>query len=313
METLKFTRAHYIKLGEKGKWAEECIKNEIVRIGWDVVSFELIQDEKWDEILTLIGDDYQKRGKKNGAKQDFNALKKFCGATNDDIFITFHKGMMYWCILDNSPVQRDETSKYRKTLNGWSCQTTNEVPQILNSNEISGEISKTQAFQGTICSFNERETLIIERTLNGLKNPRVEKIIGLKKDICNLLTELLKELHWKDSETLTDLIFLQSGWRRTSMKGGSMEFTDMEYYDPINHERYAVQVKTGANLNDFEKYQGEFIGRGFRRLFFVVFNPDKSLFNFINESSEIELLYGEKLSTLILNLGLLEWVLNKSK
>jgi hypothetical protein len=313
METAKLKNAHYIKLGEKGKWAEECIQNNIARIGWDIVNIEDIQNEKWEDIKNQINDYYQKRGKKNGATQDYNALKKFCEATCEDIFITFYKGKMYWCKLNDSPVEKDETSKFRKTQSSWSCNPIGDNHKILYNNEISGEISKTQAFQATLCSFNKRETEIIDRTINNILNPNVERILKHKSNICDLTIELLRELHWKDCETLTDLIFLQSGWRRISMKGESMEYTDMEYYDPINHEKYAVQVKTGANLNDFEKYQGEFTGRGFRRLFFVVFNPDKSLFNFSNESSDIELLYGEKLSTLIFDLGLLEWVLNKSK
>lgn len=127
------------------------------------------------------------------------------------------------------------------------------------------------------------------------------------------MVEILRELHWKDCETLTDLIFLQNGWRRISMAGGSMEFTDMEYYDPINQEKYAVQVKSGAKKENFEKYKSDFHGKGFRKLFFVVFNPDKSILELKNESADIELFYGEKLSELIFDLGLLEWVLKKSK
>ncbi len=313
MNTITFNNAYYIKLGKKGKWVEESLSKGIARIGWDSVTIEDIQRQNWEDIRCKIENGYISSGKKNGAKQDFNALRRFCDATVYDVFITFYKGKMYWCNFDNSPIESDSISKYRRTLNGWSCKTVNEIKSILYANEISGEISKTQAFQGTLCRFNERETYVIERTLNGTLNPNVESILNYKTKIVELISELLKELHWKDCEILTDLIFLQSGWRRTSMKGGSMEFTDMEYYDPINNERYAVQIKSGANEKDFDDYKKRFIGRDFRKLFFVVFNPDKSIFTVKNDSSEVEILYGEKLSTLIFDLGLLEWIMKKSK
>lgn len=233
-----------------------------------------------------------------------------------DVFITFHKGLLHWCNLDDSPVEEDLTSKFRKTKNGWSCKSLNDSTKALSSNDISGRISKTQAFQGTLCRYKDtekdNEVEIINRIINGSQNPNVEKIKKFKYEISKLTIELLQHLHWKDCEILSDLIFIQSGWRRVSMQGGSMEFTDMEYFDPINNEKYAVQIKSGASKKDFEKYEKDFSNRGFRKLFFVVFNPDISLANLKTERSEVEILSGDKLAALIFDLGLLEWVLKKS-
>ena len=122
----------------------------------------------------------------------------------------------------------------------------------------------------------------------------------------------MKDLHWKDCEILTDMIFQQTGWQRVSMQGGSMEFMDMEYLDPINKETYAVQVKSGANKSDFINYAEKFNERVNRKFFFIAFNPDSSLEQYKNENVNIELLFGDKLSELIFDLGLLNWVLNKS-
>jgi ribosomal protein RSM22 (predicted rRNA methylase) len=85
----EFKNAHYIKLGSKGKWAEDCLEKRKVRIGWSYVNIQDVHNENWEKIKTLIEEDYQKRGKKNGATQDFKALEKFCTATSDDVFITF--------------------------------------------------------------------------------------------------------------------------------------------------------------------------------------------------------------------------------
>ena len=316
MEAVKFENAYYIKLGAKGIWAEESINNGIVRIGWGKVSLENILNGNWDDIRNVIKKYYDERGKKTGTTQDYEALKRFCDATANDVFITFYKGIMYWCNLDNSPMEMDLISKFRRTINGWSCKSLNDSAKELSSNDISGRISKTQAFQGTLCRYKDtekdNEVEIINRIINGYQNPNVEEIKKFKYEICRLTIELLQHLHWKDCEILSDLIFIQSGWRRVSMQGGSMEFTDMEYFDPINNEKYAVQIKSGASKKDFEKYEKDFSNRGFRKLFFVVFNPENSLDKVKNERRDIEILSGDKLATLIFDLGLLEWVLKKS-
>lgn len=312
MDSIEIRNAYYIKLGEIVGGAGDSIEKGIVRIGWRNIKVEDINDGKWDVILRNIKNDYNSRGKKSGAQQDYNALERFCQATSEDIFITFHKGKMYWCNLHNTLIEKDDISKFRRTKDGWSCKPINDNIKTLHSAEISGQISKTQAFQATLCQYKTNEVEIIRRVINGFPNPDVAKIKEKKEEICQLTTNLIKNLHWKDCEILTDLIFQQSGWHRVSMQGGSLEFEDMEYLDPINNDRYVVQVKSGASLKVFQEYEIKLIDREFRKMFFVVFHPDKSLEHFLNEDKKIEILFGDKLSEMIFDLGLLEWVLKKS-
>lgn len=321
MNEVNIKKAYYIKLGSKNdKWEDECIKKGTIRIGWSVVkNIDYINNWNSKEIERLIQLDYKTRGKKNGATQDFNALKLFCEATEEDIFITFYKSKMYWCNPSNEPLKRyDENSqtdftKVRETKNGWKCSPINNPEKIFHSNEISGQISKTQAFQGTFCSFTEKELEIINRLINGIPNPVVKKIKKHREKIIRSIVKLLKELHWKDCEILTDLIFLHSGWRRISMSGGSMEFIDMEYEEPINNYKYAVQVKAKANKNDIEKYIKNLEGRHFEKMFFVVFYPDESIKKeYQMNQNNLEIIDGEKLANYIFDLGLLNWLLKKS-
>lgn len=312
MEEMKIKNAYYIKLGERGIWAEDSISNGIIRIGWKNLFLTDINNGNWDSIKRITKKDFNDRNKKNGATQDYEALKRFCQATEEDVFITFYKGLMHWCILDHSPVEEDDRSKFRKTINGWSSISLNGSKKAFNSNDISGRISKTQAFQGTLCKYTEEETEIICRMINDIPNPKVAEINDKKKEICGIITELIKDLQWKDCEILADLIFQQSGWHRVSMSGGSMEFMDMEYLDSINNERYIVQVKSGAKLTVFKEYEQKIKGREFKKLFFVVFHPDKSLELYQNERPDVDILFGDKLSELIFDLGLLNWVLKKS-
>lgn len=312
MENIAFKNAYYIKLGEGGRWAEESIRNGIVRIGWKNISLNDINLRNWDIIKQLIQKDYENRNKKNGYTQDFEALKRFVDSDDEVVIITFFENKMYWCSMGNSIVEQDNVSKFRQTKKGWCCKPISKEEKIFYSSEISGKISKTQAFQGTLCQYKPEEIDIINRLLNNIPNPSVEEIMEKKTEICELITRILTDLHWKDCEILTDLIFQQSGWHRISMSGGSLEYMDLEYIEPINNERYIVQVKSGAKLIDFLNYRSKFVHKGYRKLFFVSFNPSIELIRHISDKDNVELLCGTKLASLIFNLGLTDWVLKKS-
>ena len=309
---MEIKNAYYIKLGQGNEWADKCINSGIIRIGWDYVNVQDINNGSWDIIKKDVNSYFEKDGKKNGKTQDFNALEYFIKATEDDVFITFFDEKMFWCTLDNTKMQKDGISKFRKTKNGWHSNPITDSNSLFHSNEISGRISKTQAFQATICKFKEEETKIIFRLIHGIPNPMVANIETKKREIINIITELIKELHWKDCEILADLIFQQGGWHRVSMTGGSMANMDMEYLDIINNYRFAVQVKSGANLDDFRKFENKFSNSDYKKSFFIVFHPDKSLINVTNTKDNIEILFGAKLSELIFDLGLLKWVMKKS-
>lgn len=316
MEELTFKKAYYIKLGEKGAWAEDSIEKGIVRIGWNKVNFNDLVNNNWEIIKNSIRQDFSERGKKTGSTQDYEALNRFCEATINDVFITFYKGKMYWCNLNDSFIEQDNISKYRKTIDGWHCSPINKSEKIFYSNEISGKISKTQAFQATLCQYKSEEIKVINRIINGIPNPVVKEIESNKDIILEKIEQLLQDLHWKDCEILADLIFQQSGWRRISMSGGSMEFVDMEYVEPINNYHYAVQVKSGAKSTDVDDYSKELEDRSFEKMFFVVFNPDKSINEELQrnyQDKRMEILYGKRLANYIFDLGLLLWLLKKSQ
>jgi hypothetical protein len=308
-----FKNAYYIKLGKGADWANDCFKNGIIRIGWDYVpNIVDLNNRNWDSVRLLVKKYFDDNGKKNGATQDFNALKLFCEATEDDIFITFHKGKLYWCTPANSLIEKDNISKFRQTKISWSCNTFDEPSTIIHSNDISGEVSKMQAFQGTYCQFNTKQLEIIKRIINHIPNPLVADILEKREEICMQIEILIKDMYPKDCEILADLIFQRNGWQRVSELGGNMEFADMVYLDPITNDRYAVQVKSGANLLVLNNYEEALENREYRKLFFVVFNPEINLKNRPDKHEKTEILLGNKLAKMIFDLGLLKWLLAKS-
>ena len=117
-------------------------------------------------------------------------------------------------------------------------------------------------------------------------------------------------MHWKDFETLVDLLFRQAGWRRLSVLGETMKYADLELEEPITMERYQVQIKSAADLGDFARYRDQFEGRGFRKLFFVVHSPDSKLAR-QESSSIVELVLPARLAAMVVDAGLVSWILAK--
>ena len=312
METLNIKEALYIKLGTGGKWANDCFEKGIIRIGWSYIhGVDEINRGEWDDIKARIKQSFDNENKKNGATQDYNALRRICEATQDEVFITFHNNRMYWCQAANGPIDEDSESKFRRCINGWSSEPIGGG-EPFNISDISGYLTKTQGFQGTSCLLDDDQIKILRRLINNKKKDSTKNVESLKIKIIETVVLLLKDLHWKDCEILADLIFQRSGWQRISMHGENMKSIDMQYIEPITGNRYDVQVKSGADKKIFHKYVSELKSHETCKFYFITFNPDKSLMEVVSDNPTIEILYGTKLAKLIFDLGLLDWVLRKS-
>jgi len=307
MKTEKFTKAYYIKLGRGGEWETSSIRENKARIGWNNWTLEEINRGDWDALKIKYRHEYKTDGV---ATMDINALKKITQSASNDIWITFHKCQLWWCRLGKKGIFKDEISVYRLLSGEWHNHDIKGKPLLIS--QIPGNIAKVQGFRGTICEIAEVETL---RRLINDKPSNAFKSISRNK--AKLITEVamgLEQLHWKDFETLVDLIFRNAGWRRVSLLGEVMKYVDMELVEPITEDKYQVQVKSRATVDEFEKYAQEFSHGIFRKLYFVVHSPDKTLAEFKNTKYEdIELILPKRLAKMIVEFGLTDWLLTKIK
>ena len=93
-----------------------------------------------------------------------------------------------------------------------------------------------------------------------------------------------------------------------------MKFSDLELQDAITGDLYQVQIKSKASMNDFKKYAIEFDNSKFRKLYFVVHSPEERLVKYKYESSKnIELILSTQLATMVVDLGLVSWLMEKIK
>ena len=91
-----------------------------------------------------------------------------------------------------------------------------------------------------------------------------------------------------------------------------MKFSDVELVEPITGEMYQVQVKSVATLRDYHECAESFAGGKYRKLFFVVHTPDKKLAEYNAQPSDsVEIIVPKRLAEMVVDLGLLNWLMNK--
>jgi hypothetical protein len=295
---LKFRSAFYIKLGKKGRWEEDSIMRNRLRIGWSRIPLKLITQERWPEI--------RRHGGISGTS-DFNALRRICESSPEDIWITFYQNRLWWGRLARSQVRQDKTSKYRKLKGKWNNQNLKGDPLTLD--QIPGSIAKIQGYRATCCQVKEVETL--RCLLLGEPSEASRKLEQARTETEKAIASSIQALHWKDFETLVDLLLSRTGWRRLSRLGETMKDIDLELKDTLTRDIYHVQVKSEASLKDFKK----FCDRrpiGVRRSYFVVHTPSKELSR-CRQPKGVERILPEDLAPLIVQFGLINWIWDRTK
>jgi hypothetical protein len=169
-----------------------------------------------------------------------------------------------------------------------------------------------EGFRGTICSVKEFDYLV--HKINGKLSAETQEAVKALENLERKIETLVRNLHWKDFETLVDLIFRQAGWQRVGILGGTEKTIDLDLLSPITSERYAVQIKSRAGRAEFENYQRRFTDmQGYNRLYFVVHTPSRDLVEAgTTVSGEIELLLPDKIAHLTVKYGLADWVNSKA-
>ncbi len=307
MDKVDFVNAYYIKLGQNGQWEESSISENKLRIGWPEQSLKDINNGNWTIIEQQLIEEIPH---KITAIRDFNSLKTICNSIENDIWITFFSSRLWWCRICEDEVFEDTISKYRKVKNRWyDHDITGE--KLLISN-LPGRIAKLQGYRATQCKV--KETAELRRLLNNEPSPEYIELNEAKSILILKVASGLKRLHWKDFETLVDLLFRQSGWRRLTTIGKTMKFVDMELEDPITGDRYQVQVKSQSTLQEFREYSKQFSEKVYRKLYFVVHSPDISLTQFDwQKQNNVELLLPKRISEMVIDLGLMNWLMKKIK
>lgn len=274
-----------------------------MRFGWEAVPLALIHAGDWTAIRRVLGGEHTRKGT---VSADTARLRDLATSGPEDVWITFHDSHLYWGRLADSPVEEDAESKFRRLQGPWRCEDAKG--RRLRANQIPGRIAQVAGFRGTVCRVAEREALA--RLLSGQATPQFEALSSAHSALASAVELAIRELHWKDFEILTDLVFRQAGWRRRTVLGKAMKYADIELQAPITREAFQVQIKSQADVSEFEEYVAQFDDTGFRRLYFVVHSPSAELAG-ASVPENVDLVLPARLAELVVDLGLTDWLMEK--
>ena len=304
--------AHFIKLGKKGIWETECLENSTLRLAYVETPEAICRDRDWKAVQEFW---FNKRSKEpNNTNKDPSTIKKvatsdarqirvFYEAKENAIFIAFHDGRMFWCQPTGEVERLDDGSHSRKTLHGWSDRSIGG--NHLTSDRLSGALLKVQGYQGTICDVKPFDYLI--RKLNDETLPAVARAEKAETELKLAIIELMRLLTWKDFETLVDLVFSSSGWRRVSEVGGSAKTLDIELMLPTTDERAFVQVKSKTDASQLQDYLNRFEqSELYDRMFFVWHTGAVD-----TDIDGVTLIPPERLADMVMAAGLASWLREK--
>jgi hypothetical protein len=305
VEFIKPSSALYIKLGRGGKYEREAIERNHLRLGYREISHELCLQGKWEDVLEELKSVSEFSGV---AIRHTNQIRLFYESDDSVLWVTFFGDRLYWCFSKREVTLLPDKWKTRPVIGQWSSVDINGKP--LSKSQLSGKLLSMQGFRGTICSVKEFEYLV--QKINGHIPKEVEEAQATLLKLERKIEFIIQSLHWKDFEILIDLIFRQAGWQRVSELGKTQKTIDLDLVSPITSERYGVQIKSKANLEEFENYQQQFADmQGYTRLYFVVHTPSRDLAR-AKTSEEVELWLSRDIAHWAVKYGLTDWIIDKA-
>lgn len=298
-------KALFIKLGGGGEWEEECIAKGILRLGYNELPHDLCLSSDWAGVRKA----FPSTSDQGSVTRHINQVQQFYEELESTLWITFHADRLWWCFADPKVSQQQDKSKTRNAIGGWRDSDINDIPLI--KVRLSGKLLATQGFQGTICSVKELEYLL--HKINGTSEPHVAEAQSALEGLSIALIPIIKDLHPKDLEVLTDLIFRQAGWQRTGVVGEVEKDIDLDLISPITQERIAIQVKSKASVSIYKTYQDKFKDmKGFKRFYFVTHSPSQSMAKLPSDGGDFVFWGVEELAQQAVRNGLVSWLIDKA-
>lgn len=308
MERVKADRALFIKLGEGGRWESGCLADGTLRFGYLEIPHEVCMAGDWPEVKRLAMAFSRNKGV---ATFHSTQVRQFYEADDKVLWITFHSDRLWWCFSGRDVTRLPNNEKERQAIGGWKASDIHG--ETLLKGRLSGRLLAVQGFQGTICTVSDLNYLL--HKINGTVEPHVAVAQAAYENLQAALVPIIRKLHPKDLEILTDLVFRQSGWQRVGVSGGTEKDIDLDLISPVTGERIAVQVKSKANAAVWRAYREKYADmRGFSRFYFVTHSPDKNLRKeaAVADDPDFVLWDVERLAAQAVRGGLTGWLLDKA-
>lgn len=303
----------YIKLGEGGRWERDCIKRNIIRFGFGSAHeerFDICRNGEWPKLRKS----FLEEGKNAGTATRFvNETQKFFEDDGFTLWITFVGERLCLGFLDpDVPAEKhpDGDGVFRPVAGGW--RSDDVAGTELTKDRLSGALTQLASYQGTSCSVRARRGGIdvadyVVRRIKGETRPNVERAHAAMTEMRQAALGLMKDLGPKDFEILIDLIFSTSGWRRLGPVGKTQATLDLNLVLPTTGERAFVQVKSKTTSAELAEYIAKIDDQGEDVRMFYIFHSGEAS----TDDERVMLIDGEKLAGLVVNAGLVDWLIQK--
>lgn len=297
----------YVKNGPGGKWWPEAKARGQIHLGWKGTPKDLLLKPDFPKIEKHLRAEWADR---QGATQDFNALKTLLDTPSKHIWITFEEGCMWWCtVLDGATVnpnseEKDKGNFWLACDRAWSNKSING--KLLVKRDLPGTATSTSGFRATVCEPTGWQTML--RIIQDEVNPDVMKASDARGAYQEAIQKVIKQLSWQDFEQLIEFILARTGWTRISTLDKTREGTDVEVENLTSDERAFVQVKSTAPQAVLDDYVGRFNKQrdNYARMIFAVHSPKGTLTTPVD--LPVHLWTGDQVANLVVRLGLGEWV-----
>lgn len=299
----------YIKLGQKNAWADDCLNRGVLQMAHAVVPHELCKRRRWGQVTAR----FIEAGHKKGKASDFTReLQAFYTLGPDCLWVTFARGFLWWAFAKSevSWIGEDGSGsgcRERKIIGNWSNKDLKG--RLLRSGELSSRLTMVMGYRQTLCEVSESDDL--KRRIKGDEPPIVATAQAAKQRMIEAAHKMIAGLHWKDFESLVDLIFARNGWQRVSPLGNLQKDIDLEVLQPLIGTRAGVQIKSRASQKDFDRWLKRFKdGSAYDRLFFACHSPKGQLQ--APRQSRVDVWVGDRLADIAVQSGLYDWLLQRS-
>jgi hypothetical protein len=296
--------AWYIKLGRGGAWEREAIEGGTLRFGYHAYPHDLCLAGRWPEVRTEVAG---RRANAGTTANDLRQVRAFYEATEQDLFVTFHGGSLWWSRPHGGAERLEDGSKRRSTLDGWLATSEGGTP--LTADRLSGRLLQLQMYRGTICRAEPRDYLLDK--LNDRISPPVAAALAAESALRAAIVDMMRLLTWQDFELMVDLVFSASGWRRIGALGGVQDTLDLDLVLPSTGERALVQVKSRAGPAELADYRARFEQAAvYDRLFFV-WHSGSLLEEQPSGDPRAVLLGPDRIAAMVVDAGLAVWLRRK--
>ena len=222
------------------------------------------------------------------------------------LWLTFMAERLCWGLLEPNPPERhaDGDGVWRRVVGGWRSKDLNG--EELTKDRLSGALTKLEAYRGTSCDVDVADYAV--RRINGQKTPEVERAVAALEATRLSALALMRLLGPRDFETLVDLVFSTSGWRRQGVVGKTQKTLDLDLILPSTGERAFVQVKSKTTSSELAEYVAKLDEQGpYDRMFYVYHSGEAS-----TDDDRVTVVGPEKLAKLVVDAGLTDWLIRKA-